>query len=333
MPQFGFMIAPRESLSKNVFAAITAENAGFDYLWVTEHFVNRHLYVTLASIAFYTRRIIFGPGVTNPYVTHPIYTAQALATLRELAPNRVVCGLGVGDAKALSKIQVTRVRPLTAIRDAFRIIRDATSKSTFEYKGRVFSASVLKINFDIGSPVPLFVGAQRPQMLQLGGELGDGVLINFASHPKDVVEAIKHIQAGAKRAGRKPASVHVAAYANFSIATKAEEAAKAAIPPVAFTVAESSKEVLERHNISLEVAGKIREALLEAKKEEAWPLVTQDMIDAFCICGSPDQCIEKLAALGKEAVDQIVIGCPLGSDPTFSMNLIAEKVLPHLKEN
>ena len=70
----------------------------------------------MSIISAYTDRIKIGPGVTNPYLVHPVVTAQAICSLNEVAPGRVICGLGVGDKTTLAMVDVEQARPLTYIR-------------------------------------------------------------------------------------------------------------------------------------------------------------------------------------------------------------------------
>lgn len=97
MVKFGIEFLPADFYWRTTFYAIQAEKVGFDYLYITDHFNNRNVYTSLATVAAYTERIKFGPGVTNPYLVHPVVTAQVTASLNEIAPGRVFCGLGVGD--------------------------------------------------------------------------------------------------------------------------------------------------------------------------------------------------------------------------------------------
>ena len=132
--KFGIEFVPRDLFWKTTYYAIQAEKQGFDYLWITDHFNNRNVYVSLAIVSAYTDRIKFGPGVTNPYLVHPVETAQAVASLNEVAPGRVVCGLGVGDKTTLNMVNVAQLKPLAAIRESVQIIRDLTSGRSVNVK-------------------------------------------------------------------------------------------------------------------------------------------------------------------------------------------------------
>lgn len=330
MVEFGIEFVPMEPYWKTVFYAIQAERMRFDYLWITDHFNNRNVYVLLAMVAAYTERIKIGPGVTNPYLVHPVVTAQAVATLNEIAPGRVNCGLGVGDRTTLQMLGVEQSKPLVAIRETVRIIREVTSGKTLEMQGEIFKVSRAKLNFKAANPIPIFIGAQGPKMLMLAAEIGDGVLIN-ASHPKDIENSVNFIREGVEKTGKKLEELNISAYTSFSIASDYEKALKAVVPVVAYIVAGAPEIILERHGISVELAEKVREAIVHAQWKEAFSYVDNNMVEAFSICGTPENCIEKVDKLLKVGVNQIVVGSPIGPNVQKAINMIAAEVFPHFK--
>jgi 5,10-methylenetetrahydromethanopterin reductase len=329
--EFGIEFVPRDPYWKITFYAIQAEKTGFDCLWITDHFNNRNVYVSLAIVSAYTNRIKFGPGVTNPYLAHPVVTAQAVATLNEVAPGRVVCGLGVGDKTTLQMVNIEQSKPLATIRESVRIIREIASGRTLEMQGEIFKASGAKLTFKVANPVPVFIGAQGPKMLALAAEIGDGVLIN-ASHEKDVENAVKSVREGADRAGKKLEDLSISAYTSFSIASSPDKALKAVVPVVAYIVAGAPEMILEQHGISVELASKIRDAIVHAQWKEAFSYVDNNMVEAFSICGTPGTCIEKISKLVKVGVNQIVVGSPIGPNMRQSINTIATEVFPHFRK-
>jgi 5,10-methylenetetrahydromethanopterin reductase len=330
MVEFGVEFVPMDAYWKTTFYAIQAEKVGFDCLWITDHFNNRNVYVSLAMVAAYTEKIKFGPGVTNPYLVHPVVTAQAIATLNEIAPGRVICGLGVGDKTTLQMLGVEQIKPLATIRETVRVIREVVSGKTLEMQGEIFKVSRAKLNFKVANPIPIFIGAQGPKMLTLAAEIGDGVLIN-ASHPRDVENAVKFVHEGVEKAGKKLEELSISAYTSFSIASDYEKALKAVVPVVAYIVAGAPEIILERHGISAELAGKVRDAIVHAQWKEAFSYVDNNMVEAFSICGTPETCIEKVDKLLKVGVNQIVAGSPIGPNVRKAINMIASEVFPHFK--
>jgi len=331
MVNFGIEFVPKDLYWKTTFYAMQAEKLGFDYVWVTDHFNNRNVYVSLALISAHTNKIRLGPGVTNPYLIHPIITAQAVASLNEVAPGRVVCGLGVGDKTTLNMVNVQQTKPLSTIGETVKVIRELTSGKSLEHKGEIFAISGARFAFRVANPIPIFIGAQGPKMLMLAAEIGDGVLIN-ASHPKDIETASASIKEGLAKAGKKAGDVEVAAYTSFSTDEDAKKAMKAVLPVVGYIDAGCPEVVLQKHGISVEAAKKIRDAIAQMNWKEAFSQVTPEMIEAFSICGTPDACIEKIDRLLKIGVTQFVAGSPIGANMRKSIDIIGKEVLPHFKK-
>jgi len=330
MVKFGIEFVPRDPYWKIVYYAIQAERGGFSNLWITDHFNNRNVYVTLTTAAIYTDKITFGPGVTNPYMVNPVLTSQALATLNEMAPGRVVLGMGAGDKTTLESVGVEMQKPLAAIKEAIDIFRKITSGESVAYQGEVFKTAGAKFLFKPRGAIPVYVGAQGPKMLELAGKIGDGVLIN-ASHPKDVEYAVGSVREGIRQAGKNADQVDVAAYTSFSVHEDLKKATKAAVPVVAFIAAGSPQVLLERHGIDVQKAGEIKTALKANDWGKAFASVTPEMIEAFSVCGTPDLCIERINELLKSGISQFVVGSPIGPNVREAITLISEKIIPRFK--
>jgi 5,10-methylenetetrahydromethanopterin reductase len=328
MVKFGIEFVPKEPYWKIVFYAIQAERGGFSNLWITDHFNNRNVYVTLTTAAIYTNKITIGPGVTNPYMVNPVLTAQAMVTLNELAPGRVVLGIGAGDKTTLASVGIKMRKPLAAVKEAVNIIRKMTSGESVVFKGEVFQVSGAKFFFKPKGEIPIYVGAQGPKMLALAGKIGDGILIN-ACHPKDVEYAISRVKEGVYEVGKQFSELDVAAYTSFSVHEDFKKAAKAAVPVVAFIVAGSPNQLLERHEIDPNTAKEIREALKNSDWGRAFGAVSNEMIEAFSVCGTPDMCMERIGQVMKSGITQFVVGSPIGPNVKKAIKLISEKIVPY----
>lgn len=329
--KFGVEFVPNVPYWKLTAYAMIAEKQGFNNLWVTDHFGNRNVYVSLATAAMFTNKITFGTGVTNPWMVNPVITAQAIATLNELAPGRVVLGMGAGDKTALEAVGVEMGKPMAAVKESIDIFRKITAGENVAYQGEVFKTAGAKFNFKIKNKIPVYVGAQGPKMLEMAGKIGDGILVN-ASHPSDIGFAIKTASEGIKQAGKKPEDVDIAAYASFSVSDDLKKAIKAATPVVAFIVAGSAPPVLEKHGINPGKADEIRAALKVGNFPAAIGAVTPNMIDAFSICGTPEACIAKIAELKKIGIGQFVCGSPIGPNVKQAIDIVGEKIIPAFKE-
>jgi 5,10-methylenetetrahydromethanopterin reductase len=331
MVKFGIEFVPSEPYWKTTFYAIQAEKRGFDYLWITDHFNNRNVYVTLTAAALHTERIKLGPGVTNPYLINPVITAQAIASLDELAPGRVILGIGAGDRTTLKSTGMEMRKPLTAVKECVEIVRRMISEKSVTFEGNVFTTSDAKFFFKPRTEIPIYVGAQGPKMLKLAGRIGDGVLIN-AGHPKDVNYAVDRARRGIEQAGKRMTEVDVAAYTSFSVHEDLKKATQAAVPVVAYVAAGSPDVVLQRHDIDKEKAKKIGKALKAGEWGEAFGLVSSKMIEAFSVCGTPEMCIERITQLLKSGISQFVVGSPIGPNVRKAINLISERIVPYFEK-
>jgi 5,10-methylenetetrahydromethanopterin reductase len=331
MVSFGIEFVPMELFWKTTYYSVQAEKLGYDSVWITDHFNNRNVYVSLSFIANYTDRIKLGPGVTNPYLVHPVMTAQAVASLNEVAPGRVLCGIGAGDRTSLDIVGTDMNSPIKTVRETVEIIRRQLARENGGYEGSVYKIKPgAKFNFKVENHIPVYVGAQGPKMLQLAGAIGDGALIN-ASHPEDIDRAVKQIRKGVEDAGRSLGDVDIAAYTSFSVAETEKKARKAVVPVVAYIVAGSPASVLENFGISVEVAEKIRENLAIRNWAEAFSAIDSEMVDAFSVCGSPDMCVDKIDTILRTGVSHFVTGSPLGPDKKNAINLFGKEILPHFR--
>jgi len=329
--KFGIEFVPKDPYWKIAAYGLVAENNGFNNMWITDHYSNRNVYTTLTAAALYTNKIVFGTGVTNPWMVNPVITAEAIASLDEIAPGRIILGMGAGDKTTLEQVGIEMGKPLAAVKESIEIFRKLTAGEAVEMQGQIFKTAKAQFKFKVKNRIPVYVGAQGPKMLELAGKIGDGVLVN-ASHPSDISYAVKMTNQGAQQVGKNPGDVDVAAYTSFSVNDDLKKAIKAASSVVAFIVAGSPEEVLQRHGIEMAKANEIREALKVGDFGKAFGSVTQQMIDVFAVAGTPDMCIERIAELKKIGIGQFVVGSPIGPNVKAAIDLVGSKIIPHFKE-
>lgn len=322
---FGIEFVPADPVLKLAHYTKLAEDNGFDNVWITDHYNNRDVYTTLAVLALNTNRIKLGTGVTNPYTRNAAITAQSIGAINEISGGRAVLGIGPGDKATFDAMGIEWEQPMTTVSETVSVLREFFSGKKVSHQGKRVSINGAKLAFKTGN-IPIYLGAQGPKMLELAGKIADGVLIN-ASHPKDFEFAIKQISNGAKAAGKDPKSIDVGAYACFSIDKKEEKAKNEAKIVVAFIVAGSPDSVLERHNIDVSAKKTIGAAIAKGDFPGLNTLVTDDMINAFSICGTPDDCKAKIDGLRKIGVTQVVAGSPIGPNKEKAIKLIGKEII------
>jgi len=319
----GIELAPEHPVSRVADLAGTAEDAGFGTVFVSHHYNNRDEFAALAEIARRTREVRLGPGITNPYETHPVTLASRMATLDELADGRGVFGVGAGDASTLANLGYDRDRPLRRVLETLQVVRKLWDGERVTHDG-TFTTADAGLNYDAGA-IPVYVGAQGPDMTRMAAKYADGVLYN-GSHPRDIAWASERVAEGLDQREDGTAFEFVA-YASVSVAEDPTRAREAARPPVAFIAGSAPPPVLERHDIDRERASAVGDAIAAGEFTEAFGLVTGGMIDAFCAAGTPSTVAERVETLLEDA-DGVVLGSPLGPDLETAIDLAGGSLGP-----
>jgi len=197
--RLGLLCLPR-SVAAAVADARLAEDVGFSLVGVADsQSVFREMYVTMALCAQATRRVRIGPSVTNPITRHPAVAASGIATLDEIAPGRAFFGLGSGDSAILNLAE--RPSTLSDLRAYVEAVRALHTRGETTWRGRLARLTWAK------RAIPIYLSAEGPRTLELAGEIADGVIVNVGLEPALVKDAVARVHAGARRAGRDPASV------------------------------------------------------------------------------------------------------------------------------
>ena len=314
--KFGIEFVPQIPLDEIVKLVKLAEDVGFEYAWITDHYNNKNVYETLALIAANTETIKMGPGVTNPYVRSPAISASAIATIDEISEGRATFGIGPGDKATFDALGIAWEKPVSTIKAAIADINTLLDGGKTEAGAQLGGAKKVQ------DAIPIYMGAQGPKMLETAGEIADGVLIN-ASNPKDYEAAMPMIKKGI---GDQAKDFDVAAYTATSIGEDSEAAKNAAKIVVAFIAAGSPPPVIERHGLPEGFNTQMGEFLAQGNFGGAIGAVTPEALDAFSVCGTPDEFIPKIEALADMGVTQYVAGSPVGKNVEESIKLLGDVI-------
>ncbi|MXR52005.1 5,10-methylenetetrahydromethanopterin reductase [Halovenus sp. WSH3] len=329
----GIELTPEHPVARVGGLAASAEDAGFDTVFVSHHYNNRDEFVALADIARRTDSVRLGPGITNPYESHPVTLASRAATIDEYADGRGVYGIGPGDRSTLGNLGYDHDDALRRVLETMQVSRRLWDGDRVDHDG-TFEAADAGLNYE-ARRLPIYVGAQGPHMTRMAAKHADGVLYNGA-HPRDIEWAGDRVREGlAERPDDSVVSnspshqtgidgeFDFAAYASVSLATTEEAAREAARPPVAFIASGAPAPVLDRHGLDEDLTAEIGAAIAAGEFESAFGLVTEEMIDAFCLAGTPESTRDQFEAILSEA-DSLVMGSPLGPDLDEAIELMGE---------
>ena len=194
-----------------------AEDRGYDVAWVPEG-AGRDTPTLLATMAMVTGRVKLATGILPIYSRTPMSIAMVAAGLGTISQGRFLLGLGVGHRPSVESNQgVPFRRPMSRLKDTITIVKGLLNGESVTHQGRSFN--VTDASLGAGKPsskVPIYIAALGPQMLELAGEMADGVLLNWTATGY-LEEAIRLVHQGASKAGRDPADIDIAGYVRVAV--------------------------------------------------------------------------------------------------------------------
>jgi probable F420-dependent oxidoreductase len=201
LPPAEFVAAAREAEARGYHTAWLGETAGHDALVMS----------TVAAV--HTTRLNVATGVLPVQTRTPVVLGMATATLNHLAPGRFALGLGLSSRVIVEQWHGLPFAPaLAQIREAVDIVRKVAAGERVNVEGKVYRVRNFRLTAPPpAAPVRVYLAALGPEMLELAGEIADGVLLNWIP-PEAVPASLAHLEAGARRAGRTLAGFEIAAF-------------------------------------------------------------------------------------------------------------------------
>jgi 5,10-methylenetetrahydromethanopterin reductase len=297
-----------------------AEEKGFSEIWQADTRLARDCVVLMSAFLTETKRMRFGSGVLPIWTRNPAVIAATWSTMWELAgktpegQSRVMLGLGAWWEPIASRVGVNRRKSLTAMREHIEAIRQLFTMEEVTYEGEFVKLDRVKLDVAFGdtSPrdIPLYIGATGPKMLEMSGEICDGVVLNYVVSVDYIREAVEKVRRGAEKAGKTLAEVDRPELLVCSLSDdNPEEAMLTGKMLVAYYLG------TEPHIMK---ASKVDEGLI-AKVQEivGWPATEEDYRRAAEII--PDEVVRSLMAVGtsRECQDKVAeyidagVTCPI----------------------
>lgn len=210
-PRVALYLQDAHSIREGMELARHAEAKGFEAVWQAESRLVREATVPLAAFGAVTHRIRLGSGVSDCWSRNPARIAATFSTLDDLAPGRVLLGLGAWWDPLAAKVGITRRHPLTVMREVVGAVRALLANENVTFHGEWVHLTGVELDYVYQErrpkDVPIYIGATGERMLELAGEIGDGVVLNYLVSPDYNGRAMEHLQAGLDRAGRSMADL------------------------------------------------------------------------------------------------------------------------------
>lgn len=308
MAPIGIAISGGPNASEIVDCVKLAEALGYESAWVAEGHGGDQ-FAVLAAAATQTETIRLGTSISSVFVRSVPTIAMAAATVDELSGGRFILGLG-----SSHKVQVEPEhgvaygKPLTRVRESVEIIRTLLRDGTVKFDGETVRIE----NFDLWftprrAELPIYVSAVFPKMTAVCGEIADGVILT-----RSTLETGRQVRAwiaeGAERAGRDPASIAITSLLPTAVADSRQEALDAMRPGLAFYAGFFPRynKLIAGHGFADEAAA-IAKAWSRGDQRAAIAAVSDTMIDATGVVGTPEECRARIEAYRQSGIDLPII--------------------------
>ncbi|WP_242891714.1 LLM class flavin-dependent oxidoreductase [Actinomadura litoris] len=303
--------------------AARAEELGFEDVSLHDVLFRRPVWPVLCDMARATSRVLVGPNVTHPYLSHPVQLAANLAHLDELSGGRAVLGLGRGSMYEM----VGRTNPATldGLREAVDVIRTLVEGGGGPYDGEVFQLRKdAKLHFGTGRRVPVYLGAMGPKGARLAGAHCDGLRAAAQWHPGYASLLKEHMEAGAKEAGRAADEVRFVAE-NWTFVHPDRELARREARSLLATFLPHLGAPLAFHGVPESEIEAARAAKRDGATERLAE-ISDRTLDLFMAAGDADDLragLDRLEAAGHTAVS---FSGQLGPDTSLALEIIGEAI-------
>lgn len=285
-----------------------AEQLGYESAWVAEGHGGDQ-FAVLSACATATSTIALGTDITSVFVRTVPTIAMAAMTVDELSQGRFILGVG-----SSHKVQVgpehgvTYAKPLTRVRETVEAVRQLVRTGQLHYQGETFTIEKFDLWFTpYRNEMPIYIAAVFPKMTALCGEIADGIILT-RSTLETGEQARTHIATGAKKAGRSTDAIAVTTLLPTAVAASMAEARDEIRPGLALYAGFFPRynQLIAAHGFEGEAAD-IANAWSSGDRDGAVRAVSDSLIDATSIAGTPEYCRERLEAYRQSGIDTPII--------------------------
>jgi 5,10-methylenetetrahydromethanopterin reductase len=291
----------KHSLQEGLEYVQYAESKGFEAVWQAESRLVRDAIVPMAAFAAVTKKLKVGSGVINNWTRNIGLLASTFLTLDDLAPNRVICGIGAWWDPLARNVGIDRSRPLPAMRETITVMRKLLNMETVTFDGEFHKVKGIKLDVVHGNTnprhVPLMIGATGPKMMELTGEIADGAVLNYCVSPDYNDQALELLEKGAKKAGRSLQDIDRPQLIVCSV-DKDENKARHAAKWLLTQYLAQQPHIAQASNTPKEIVEKIQSTMgwpcTKEQVSKAMQYVPDDLVDRISASGTPEQARKKV---------------------------------------
>lgn len=211
MTRMALYLQDKHDIGYELEMARYAEERGFSEIWQADTRLARDCIVLMSALLTHTRRLRIGSAVLPIWTRNPAVIAASWSTMWELGGKvegrgRVMLGLGAWWEPIASRVGERREKPLLVMREYVEAIRQLFTMQEVTYQGEFVHLDRVCLDVVYGDTssrdIPIYIGATGPKMLELAGEICDGVVLNYMVSVDYIREAVGLVARGAERAGK-----------------------------------------------------------------------------------------------------------------------------------
>jgi alkanesulfonate monooxygenase SsuD/methylene tetrahydromethanopterin reductase-like flavin-dependent oxidoreductase (luciferase family) len=308
MAPIGIAISRGASASEVVDCVTLAESLGYESAWVAEGHGGDQFSI-LSACAATTTTIKLGTAISSVFVRSAPTIAMAAATVDDLSNGRFILGLGSSHkVQVVPEHGVIYEKPIQRLRETVDVVRTLLAEGVVSYEGETIRIENFDFWFKPHRPkIPIYVAGLFPKMTAVCGEIADGIILT-RSTVKTATEIRRNLSKGAARVGRDPANIKLTSLLPTAVADTRAEAMDMMRPGLAFYVGFFPRynKLIASHGFEEEAAA-VGEAFAKGDMEGANRAVTDAMIDATSVAGTPEQCRERIAAYRDSGIELPII--------------------------
>jgi 1,4-dihydroxy-2-naphthoate polyprenyltransferase len=301
----GFGLAARGSVSEAVGWAEQARRAGLDSVWVHDSYFERDAVTYASAIASAVGGIRVGMGALNPLTRHPVVVAMTVSAIDDMAPGRVLLGMGTGLPLRLGQMGIpySPDAGLEAVSKAIDTMRALWSGERVP-PGQPGLPPVQPM-FPPVHRVPIYIAAYRSAFLRLAGAKADGYLARPAESIASLRRMLETLRAASVAAGRPEDAVEVAGYLLTLVDRSRGEALNRAKrePFVIYMMSVQSDVAMRRAGLDPELKDRVAAAWRAEDCHRAANLIPDELLDAFMLCGTREEVAAGAAAYHQAGMD------------------------------
>lgn len=303
MKRVALYLQDKHRIREEMKLAQYAERKGFEAVWHAESRLARDAFTPLAAIAAVTEKIKLGTGVINNWTRNVGLTAASFLTLDELSNGRSLLGIGAWWDPLAWKVGIERKKPLKAMREYVTVLQRLFRMENVTFDGEFVKVRDIRLDILYGDPstprnIPIYIGATGWEMIELTGEIADGLLLNYLVSPEYNQKALEHLKEGANKAHRRLEDIDRPQLVVCSLEEDADKALDSARPLIAQYLGQQPH-IAKASGVKESLIEEVRAALggwpaRPGGLEKAKALIDDKLVQLIIASGTADDCMKKV---------------------------------------